>query len=100
MEQFIRDIKSQKQYSYVMLDTSPVLLTSESKGLLQFVDTAILVVRAKKTPAAVVSQAIKILGEEHILGCVLNGVTSSDLLWYRYAYKPDYYTVPNSSQLP
>ena len=100
MKQCIQDIKSQKQYSYIMLDTSPVLLTSESKGLLQFVDTAILVVRAKKTPAAVVSQAIKILGEENILGCVLNSVTSSDLPLYRYAYNPDYYTASNPSQLP
>src|SRR5262249_8396339 len=62
MEQFVRDVK-QKQYSYIILDTSPVLLTSEPKSLLQYVDTTILVVRAKKTPAAVVSQVIKILGE-------------------------------------
>jgi len=100
MEQFIRDIKSQKQYSYIILDSSPVLLTSEPKRLLQYVDTAILVVRAKKTPAAVVSQVIKILGEENILGCVLNAVTSSDLPFYHYSYNADYYhTNPNSSQL-
>ena len=100
MEQFVRDMKAQKQYSYIILDTSPVLLTSEPKSLLQYVDTAILVVRAKKTPAAVVSQAIKILGEENILGCVLNGVTSSDLPFYHYSYSADYYhTDPSSAQL-
>ena len=100
MEQFIRDVKSQKQYSYIILDTSPVLLTSEPKSLLQYVDTSILVVHAKKTPAAVVSQAIKILGEENILGCLLNGVTSSDLPFYHYSYNADYYhTDPNPAQL-
>ena len=100
MEQFVRDIKTQKKYAYIILDTSPVLLTSEPKGLLQYVDTAILVVRAKKTPAAVVSQVIKILGEENILGCVLNGVTSSDLPLYHYSYSATYYhTEPNPSHL-
>ena len=91
MEQLFRDIKSQKQYSSIILDSNPVLLTSESKGLLQYVDAAILVVRAKKTPAEVVSQAIKILGEENILGCVLNGVTASDFSLYNYSYNKDYY---------
>jgi capsular exopolysaccharide synthesis family protein len=100
MEQFVRNTRSQKQYNYIILDTSPVLLTSEPKSLLQYVDTAILVVRAKKTPAAVVSQVIKILGEENILGCVFNGVTSSDLPFYHYSYSADYYhTNPSSSQL-
>src|SRR5439155_11224826 len=91
MEQLFRDIKSQKQYNSIILDSSPVLLSSESKGLLQYVDAAILVVRAKKTPAEVVSQTIKILGEENILGCVLNGVTSSDFPLYNYYYSKDYY---------
>src|SRR5206468_2585892 len=74
MEQLFRDVKSQKEYSSIILDASPVLLTSEPKGLLQYVDTAILVVRATKTSAEAVSHAIKILGEENIFGCVFNAV--------------------------
>ena len=80
MEQLFRDVKSQKQYSSIILDSSPVLLTSESKGLLQYVDTAILVVRAKKTPAEVVSQAIKILVKRTFLGVCS---TASPLLIFR-----------------
>jgi len=90
MEQFVRDIKSQKQYSHIILDSSPVLLTSEPKSLLRHVDTTILIVRAKNTPAEVVSQAIKILGKENILGCVLNGITSDDFSSYPYYYSQDY----------
>jgi receptor protein-tyrosine kinase/non-specific protein-tyrosine kinase len=96
MDQLFRDIRSQQQYSSVILDSSPVLLTSEPKGLLQYVDTAIFVVRAKKTPAEVVSQAIKLLGEENILGCVLNGVTSSDFSFYHHYYNSDYYRTDNN----
>ena len=91
MEQFVRDIKSQEQYGYIILDSSPVLLTSEPKSLLRYVDTTIFVVRAKKTPAEVVSQAIKILGKENILGCVLNGITSDDFSFYPYYYSQDYH---------
>jgi len=82
MEQLFQDVKSQKQYSSIILDSSPVLLTSEPKGLLQYVDMAILVVQASKTSAEVVSQTIKVLGKENILGCVLNAVTSSDFSFY------------------
>jgi protein-tyrosine kinase len=96
MEQLFRDVKAQKQYDSIILDSSPVLLTSEPKGLLQYVDTTILVVRAKKTPAEIVSQTIKILGEENILGCVLNGVTSSDFSFYHYYYSSDYYRTDNN----
>jgi len=84
MEQLFRDLKSQKQYSSIILDSSPVLLTSEPKELLQYVDTTILVVRAQKTPAKAVSQAIKILGEENVFGCVLNAVTSADFSLYQH----------------
>jgi protein-tyrosine kinase len=97
MEEFLRDTKAHKQYSHIILDSSPVLLTSESKGLLQHVDTAILVVRAKKTPAEVVSQAIKILGEENILGCVFNGITATDFSHYHYYYSQEYYRTYDTS---
>jgi capsular exopolysaccharide synthesis family protein len=103
MGQLFRDIKSQKQYSSIILDSSPVLLTSEPKILLQYVDTTILVVRAQKTPAEIIAQTIKILGEENILGCVLNGVTFSDFSLYNYYYNESYYhhgKTNNSKALP
>ena len=92
----MRDVKSQQQYSDIILDSSPVLLTSESKSLLQYVDTSIFIVRAKKTPAEVVLQAIKMLGKENILGCVLNGVTASDFFYYDYYHNTDYYYTDNN----
>jgi capsular exopolysaccharide synthesis family protein len=79
MGQLFQDVKAQKRYSSIILDSSPVLLAAESKGLLQYADTAILVVHARKTPREIVLQAIKTLGEENLLGCLLNGVVSSDV---------------------
>jgi receptor protein-tyrosine kinase/non-specific protein-tyrosine kinase len=92
MEQLFRDVKAQKQYSSIILDSSPVLLTAESKGLLQYADTAILVVHASKTPREMVLQAIKTLGEENVLGCVLNSLTSIDYSYCCHNYGKNYYS--------
>jgi protein-tyrosine kinase len=91
MGQFLQHVKLQTPYRYVVLDATPILLTSEPMALMQYVDAALLVVRAKKTSRDVVLQAIEALGEEHILGCVLNGMTATDAYNYRYYYYSDYY---------
>jgi protein-tyrosine kinase len=91
MEQFFQQVKSQSQYSFIILDTSPIILTSEPTALMPYVDATVLVVHAKKTPREMVAQAIEILGEENILGCVFNGITSSDTRNYHYYYRTDYY---------
>ena len=44
--QFFQDIKEQNKYGYIILDSSPILLTSEPAALVQYVDAALLVVRA------------------------------------------------------
>jgi capsular exopolysaccharide synthesis family protein len=91
MAQFFERINALSQYSHVILDTSPIILTSEPTAFIDHVDAALLVVHAKKTPREIVLQAIDILGEEKILGCVFNGVTAMDTRNYRYHYRSDYY---------
>jgi capsular exopolysaccharide synthesis family protein len=97
IEHFFHEIKSQEQYRYIVLDTSPVLLTAETNVLIHHADATILVVRAGKTPRDVVSQAIETLGMENILGCVFNGITSADVFYYDYYYNSDYYHTKNST---
>ena len=48
MEHLLGEVKAHQPYSAIILDSSPVLLTSETKGLLPYIDTTILVVRAGK----------------------------------------------------
>jgi capsular exopolysaccharide synthesis family protein len=88
--QFFQDIKYQDQYSYIIFDSSPVLLTAEPAALVQYVDATLLVVRAGCTPRNMVAQAINLLGRENILGCVFNGVTSTDSYYYN-SYYSSYY---------
>lgn len=79
MAQFLQQVKAEKQYRYIVLDAPPILLSSETHTMADYVDASILVVRAHKTPQEQVSQAIEILGEKRFLGCVLNGIRDRDM---------------------
>jgi non-specific protein-tyrosine kinase len=91
LEHFFKEVKYQEKYKYIIVDSSPVILASESIALMKYMDTAILVIHARKTSKDMVSKAVEILGKENIFGCVLNALSSSDSYYYRQYYGSDYY---------
>jgi capsular exopolysaccharide synthesis family protein len=91
MTRFFQEVKAQ-HYRYILLDSSPILLTSEVKVLALHAEAALLVVRAGKTPQDMVVKAIDILGSQNILGCVFNSMAASDSHAYRYYYNTEYFT--------
>jgi capsular exopolysaccharide synthesis family protein len=72
-------------FDWVIIDTPPVGILTDAKLLGSMVDGALMVIRARKTPAALVQQAIDSLGRNRIVGVVLN---RADL---RHATGPDGY---------
>jgi protein-tyrosine kinase len=97
MEALIQELKSRYNDRYIILDSTPLLSTSESEVLSKFVDGIIIVVRAGVTPRETVKQAISSLEKEKILGFVLNGLQfkstglssryfGSDDSYYGYQY--------------
>jgi capsular exopolysaccharide synthesis family protein len=60
------------QYGLIVLDLPPVLTSTDTQVLARLADQLILVVRANVTPAKQVRQALDELGEERVLGVVLN----------------------------
>jgi non-specific protein-tyrosine kinase len=92
MEQFFQAVAVQERYRYILLDSSPVLLTSETKALALHADAVILVVHAGKTPREMIVKAIDIVGAESILGCVFNSITAFDSHAFRYYYSAEYFT--------
>jgi exopolysaccharide/PEP-CTERM locus tyrosine autokinase len=56
----------------VLLDSPPLLLSSESRALVQIAGQVVLVVRAGVTPRRAVQEAIEHIGEDKPLGLVLN----------------------------
>ena len=90
MGQFFQKVQSTSGFPYVILDSSPLLLTSEPSTLIQYADATILVVHARKTPRDVVVKAVEIVKGENILGCVFNGIRPSDTNYYYYYYSSEY----------
>ena len=70
----------------IIIDTSPVLSTSDPLVLAQRVDKIVMVVRAGTTPRECLSEAIKSVGSERVNGVILNGADLGPSSKYYYYY--------------
>jgi protein-tyrosine kinase len=77
----------------VVIDSLPLLLTTEARVLLPLAGQAVLVVRANVTPQSAVEQAVQLFGEHEQVNLLLNDVDTSLLgthvyssYHYRYGY--------------
>ena len=73
-------------FDWVVVDSPPVLPLTDALSLRQRADACLLVVRADTTPRDAVDQAVNLVGKEHILGIVLNGVEGLNRLYSKYGY--------------
>ncbi|HWR58961.1 MAG TPA: polysaccharide biosynthesis tyrosine autokinase [Thermodesulfovibrionales bacterium] len=78
-------------YSFILIDSPPVLGLSDSLVLSTLMDGVVMVTRAGNTPKDAAVQARKLLQgvNAKILGVILNGMTEADLKYGSYSY---YYT--------
>jgi protein-tyrosine kinase len=77
----------------LVIDSLPLLLTTESRALSSLAGQVLLVVRAESTPLHAVKQSIDLLGENTNVKFVLNAVVRTKLtqyLGYGYGYDYDY----------
>jgi exopolysaccharide/PEP-CTERM locus tyrosine autokinase len=97
MKALIEDLKTRYPDRYIILDSSPLLATTEPSVLNGLVDGILLVVRAGVTPRESVQQALKLLDRKKIMGTVLNNLEfktsamvrryfGTDRYYYRYRY--------------
>ena len=75
-----------RYFDWILIDSPPVLPLTDALSLRQRVDSCLLVVRADLTPKDAVEEAVKLVGKEHILGVVLNGVEGLHRLYSKYGY--------------
>ena len=79
-----------QQFDWVIVDTPPVALLPDANLLAAMIDTALLVIGANSTPYPLIRRAIEAIGEQRILGVVLNRMTSADIVaaynYYGYGY--------------
>jgi exopolysaccharide/PEP-CTERM locus tyrosine autokinase len=85
MKTLIQDLKSRYEDRYIIIDSSPILATTEPSVLNEIVDGIILVVKSGDTPRETIQQAIKLLNKNKILGVVLNNMQfKTKALFQRY----------------
>ena len=78
--------EASEQFDWVILDTPPIGAAPDATLMLPLVDAALLVVRARTTPHAVVQRAVDALGADRILGVILNAVGPDVVSGYEYYY--------------
>jgi succinoglycan biosynthesis transport protein ExoP len=80
-------------YSFILIDSPPVLGLSDSLVLSTMIDGVVMVTRAGSTSRDMAVQARKLLTgvNAKILGVVLNGMTETDLKYGSYSYYYSHY---------
>jgi protein-tyrosine kinase len=85
MKTLIQDLKSRYENRYIIIDSSPILATTEPSVLNEIVDGIILVVKSGDTPRETIQQAVRLLNKNKILGVVLNNMQfKTKALFQRY----------------
>lgn len=70
---------------FMVVDMAPVLPVADTRVLAKAVDGVIMVVRAGVTPREIVARAIEAVGNDRVLGVVLNGTETAMPKWmHRY----------------
>jgi capsular exopolysaccharide synthesis family protein len=67
----------------IVIDMAPVLPVTDTRILARLVDGIVMVVRAGVTPREIVARAIDAVGEDRVLGVVLNGTETAMPKWLR-----------------
>ncbi len=78
--------EAKRSYDWVIVDTAPLAMLSDAHVLRDAVDAAVLVISAGRTEYELVERAVAVLGREHIVGAVLNGVDPRDVPGDEYRY--------------
>lgn len=78
--------KVARYFEWVVIDSPPVLPLTDALSLRQRADACLVVVRADVTSRDAVEETVRLVGKEHILGIVLNGVEGLQRLYSKYGY--------------
>jgi capsular exopolysaccharide synthesis family protein len=72
MEELLKSLRKFGEDTFVIIDSPPLLATSEPMLLSKWVDGVILVVMANRTPRESIKRAIQSIDKQKIIGVVLN----------------------------
>ena len=82
MFRLLQEVKYRYSDRFIVIDSPPPKLTAEAGALSRQVDGVLLVIQHKHTPREIVSEIIKTIGKEKIIGVVLNKFDSQSANYY------------------
>jgi protein-tyrosine kinase len=98
MKSLVNELKHRYKNRYVIFDSAPVLVTSDSIPMSSYMDGVLLVIQAARTTPKAALHAISQIKGSNILGVVFNNVSkylAKNLYPYYYLYnKEGYYKKP------
>lgn len=80
-----------ERFEYIVLDSPPLLPVAEAMLIVRMADVVVHVIRARSTPRDVVTNAIKMIGQERAVTVVLNCVEAKDTPYSYYNYSSKVY---------
>jgi len=90
---------ARQRYDIVLLDTPPILPVADTLSLRDQIDGFLFLFRAGFTPHPMLGQALEEVGEDKIIGVVLNGVEPKGDRYY-HRYYGNYYHTPARGETP
>jgi capsular exopolysaccharide synthesis family protein len=90
MKNLVQQLKKQYRDTYIIIDSTPIISTSETQFLSQMVDGVIVVILADKTRRDLVKRELQLIDQKKILGVILNCAEFETSDYYRKYYR-DYY---------
>ena len=94
MAELLKEIKSRYSDRYIIVDSPPPNLTSETNVIARQVDGIVLVVKAGSTRREMLEELIEMMGREKVLGVVINWFDMSSAKYYgheKYSQYGKYY---------
>jgi len=102
MKRLVQELKRRYKDRYVIFDSAPILVTSDSLALSNYMDGILLVIQAARTTPETASHALSLINGSNILGVVFNAVPkylAKNLYPYYYLYGNDgYYKKPRKHE--
>jgi capsular exopolysaccharide synthesis family protein len=86
MDELMKSLREVGENTYVIIDSPPLVSTTEPVLLSKMVDGIILVVMAERTPREMVQRALKSIDRQKIIGVVFNQVDITPSRYYSKYY--------------
>jgi len=85
MSKLLKEVTSRYSNRYIIIDSPPPHLTSETSVIARQVDGILLVVKSGSTDRKMVEELLEMVGKEKVLGIVLNWFDMSSMKSYGYS---------------